>query len=92
MWAKGGSDEGPLLVGHRLSRIGASGDPRYLITRNAAETLHHPGGVPPCEPRLNHDPRRMTRVAGPVEQDDRPAHRVSEENRPGYSDRIAECP
>ena len=83
-------DASPLLVGHLLAGVAAPRDLRDLVARDAAEPLDHPRHVPPCESRLDDEPGRMSGVARAVEQDDRSAHRVSEDDRSGYPDRVAE--
>ena len=90
VWAEGGEDASPLLVGHRLAGVAAPRDLGDLVARDAAEPLDQPRRVPPCESRLDDEPSRMSGVARTVEQDDRSAHRVSEDDRSGYSDRVAE--
>jgi hypothetical protein len=88
--AEGDEHAGPLLVGYFLAGVATPGDLCDLIACDAAEALDHARRVPPGEPGLDDEPGRMSAVARPVEQDDRPAHRVPEDDRSGDPGRVTE--
>ena len=90
MWPEGGKDASPLLAGHLLAAVAAPCDRCDVIACDAAEALGQARRIPPCEPGLDDEPGRVPGVARPVEQDNGAAHRVPEDDRPGYRGGVAE--
>jgi hypothetical protein len=90
VWAEGGKHASPLLLGHLLAGVAAPRNLRDLVASDTAEAIDHPRRVPACKSRLDDEPGRMSGMAGAVEQHDRCAHRVSEDDRPLYPERLAE--
>lgn len=80
----------PFLVGDLFAGVAATRDLRDLVARNPAEPLNQARRIPPCEPGLDNELGSVSWVARPVEQDDRRAQRVSEDDRSDYPDRVAE--
>jgi hypothetical protein len=89
-WPEAGKDARPLVVGHLLATEAAACDLRDLVPGDATEALNQPRHVEAREARLDDEPARVPRMARPVEQDDRAAHRVPEHDRPGDPDRVTE--
>ena len=87
---EGAEDRSPLLVGHRLPRVAAPGGLRRRVAGDAAEAFDEPRRVPAREPGLDDESGGMPWVACRVQQDDRRAHRVPEDDRPGDPERVAE--
>lgn len=83
-------DPGPLRARHRLAAVAASGELCDLVAAEPAEPLDQSRQVEPREAGLDHESSRVAGVPRPVQEDDRAAQRVAEDDRPRDADRVAE--